>query len=522
MSLHRAGVLLASAGVVLGSTLVAVTPAAAVTVTWVSGVGDDANPCSRTAPCKTFAGAISKTEEGGTIIALDSGGFGSVTITKSITIDGAAVEAGVLNSNTWGVTVNAGADDKVILRNLDIYAAYTAKADASACSVNGVHGVRVLNAGTVQLDSVNITGQATTGVLVAPTASNPTVAVADSVIRNGCGPAVQATPAVGFTAAVNVLRSTLSTNDVGVAADENGTVKVMASSLFGNGTATRTTGNGSIDISDPATHVLANSPILKPNSPNVTAGATRTWVSGTGNDANPCSRTAPCQTFAGAYVKTATGGQINVLDNGSFGPVTIGKAITIDATGASATINSGGATSILIDAPATQDVILRGLTITGTPGGTPTCPFAPQSGVTILGGRTVHIEESAISGFSATGISVAPTAASTRVVVDSTTVSNVCGTGINVAPLSGQATPVLIQESELIDNGTGVAATAGGQVFLVDTFFARNTVPTSAAGGSITVESPPGGGCTVILHLPSSAPLAETPAPQTPAPTLPS
>ncbi len=74
-------------------------------------------------------------------------------------------------------------------------------------------------------------------------------------------------------------------------------------------------------------------------------------------------------------------------------------------------------------------------------------------------------------------------------VVDSTTVSNVCGTGINVAPLSGQATPVLIQESELIDNGTGVAATAGGQVFLVDTFFARNTVPTSAAGGSITVES---------------------------------
>ncbi len=101
----------------------------------------------------------------------------------------------------------------------------------------------------------------------------PDGGLADSgVIRNGCGPAVRATPAVAFTAAVNVLRlCTLSTNDVGVAADENGTVKVMASSLFGNGTATRTTGNGSIDISDPATHVLANSPILKPNSPNVTA-----------------------------------------------------------------------------------------------------------------------------------------------------------------------------------------------------------------------------------------------------------
>ena len=56
--------------------------------TWVSGVGDDANPCSRTAPCKTFAGAISKTSVGGEIDALDPGGFGAVTITKAITLDG--------------------------------------------------------------------------------------------------------------------------------------------------------------------------------------------------------------------------------------------------------------------------------------------------------------------------------------------------------------------------------------------------------------------------------------------------
>ena len=69
--------------------LMAVQPAAAqATRTWVSGVGDDANPCSRTAPCKTFAGAISKTAAGGEINALDPGGFGAVTITKSITIDG--------------------------------------------------------------------------------------------------------------------------------------------------------------------------------------------------------------------------------------------------------------------------------------------------------------------------------------------------------------------------------------------------------------------------------------------------
>src|SRR5438477_3797204 len=46
------------------------------------------------------------------------------------------------------------------------------------------------------------------------------------------------------------------------------------------------------------------------------AQATRTWVSGVGDDVNPCSRTAPCKTFAGAISKTAGGGEIDVLDPG--------------------------------------------------------------------------------------------------------------------------------------------------------------------------------------------------------------
>src|SRR6516164_10666767 len=92
---------------------------AQATRTWVSGVGDDANPCSRTAPCKTFAGAISKTAPAGEIDTLDPGGFGAVTITKSITIDGTAGLAGVLVSGTNGIVVNAGSGDVVILRNID-------------------------------------------------------------------------------------------------------------------------------------------------------------------------------------------------------------------------------------------------------------------------------------------------------------------------------------------------------------------------------------------------------------------
>src|SRR6476469_7307884 len=93
---------------------------AQATRTWVSGVGDDVNPCSRTAPCKTFAGAISKTAPGGEINVIDSGGYGAVTITKALTIAGDGAMASVLVSGTNGIIVAAGASDIVILRNLHL------------------------------------------------------------------------------------------------------------------------------------------------------------------------------------------------------------------------------------------------------------------------------------------------------------------------------------------------------------------------------------------------------------------
>jgi hypothetical protein len=100
------------------------------TRTWVSGVGDDANPCSRTAPCKTFAGAISKTANKGEISVLDPGGFGAVTITKSITINGEGTLAGVLSAGTNGIIVNdsaTGTPDtiEVTLRYLSVNGAGT-------------------------------------------------------------------------------------------------------------------------------------------------------------------------------------------------------------------------------------------------------------------------------------------------------------------------------------------------------------------------------------------------------------
>src|SRR5476649_1543138 len=112
---------------------------AQATRTWVSGVGDDVNPCSRTAPCKTFPGAISKTAAGGEINCLDPGAFGAVTITKSITIDCAATQGGILASASPGITINAFPTDIVTLRGLDING-FGANTQGSP---PGTYGVRV-------------------------------------------------------------------------------------------------------------------------------------------------------------------------------------------------------------------------------------------------------------------------------------------------------------------------------------------------------------------------------------------
>jgi hypothetical protein len=118
---------------------------AQATRTWVSGVGDDVNPCSRTAPCKTFAGAISKTATGGEINCLDPGGYGAVTITKSITIDCTGTNGSILAANTNGVIINASGG-VVTLRNITINGAATTIGN----------GVRILAAAAVNIDHVVI------------------------------------------------------------------------------------------------------------------------------------------------------------------------------------------------------------------------------------------------------------------------------------------------------------------------------------------------------------------------------
>ena len=123
------------------------------------------------------------------------------------------------------------------------------------------------------------------------------------------------------------------------------------------------------------------------------AQATRTWVSGVGDDANPCSRTAPCKTFAGAISKTAAGGEINALDPGGFGAVTITKSITIKADGALASILVSGINGIIINAAATDRVVIDGIEIEGLANGT------SLSGISILSARDVVVRNTSIRGF---------------------------------------------------------------------------------------------------------------------------
>ena len=168
---------------------------AQATRTWVSGVGDDANPCSRTAPCKTFAGAISKTADGGEIDAIDPGGFGAVTVTKSITLDGAGTNASILNAGTNGINANdvsaaSGPGTKtMIFRNLSIQGAGT-----------GFIGINIPSAKSVYVENVAISGQLSgsgRGISDTRTVTGGSLFVSNSDIRNNSGSGIVVIPASG-------------------------------------------------------------------------------------------------------------------------------------------------------------------------------------------------------------------------------------------------------------------------------------------------------------------------------------
>jgi hypothetical protein len=226
------------------------------------------------------------------------------------------------------------------------------------------------------------------------------------------------------------------------------------------------------------------------------AQATRTWVSGVGDDVNPCSRTAPCKTFAGAISKTAAGGEINCLDPAGYGTLTITKSITIDCTGTlGSTLNSGGINGFVINdsataTPGTVEVRLRGITINGagtTPG---------LNGIRFISGKSLVVEDVFIQNQkSGSGISIAPSANTATVTVNNTVLAHngsASGSGIEVRPTGTGTARVFLNNVQILSstaNGIKVdsSATTGSalQVSLEGTEIVGGTHGISIVTGGV-------------------------------------
>jgi hypothetical protein len=224
------------------------------------------------------------------------------------------------------------------------------------------------------------------------------------------------------------------------------------------------------------------------------AQATRTFVSGVGNDADPCSRTAPCKTFAGAISKTFINGEIDCLDPGGFGTLTITKSITIDCTGTLGSVLASGTNGFNINIAVNANdpfrtVRLRGLTINGTgPSGT-IGTRTGLKGISITQAATVILEDLVISDFSQQGISDARTTTGGKLIIRNSVIRNNTAAGIVV---QGAATNnASIDNVHSINNAFGVATGNGNNVAITRSVFSGNTTAgvETDVGGSLAMDS---------------------------------
>lgn len=249
--------MLQSLAVVVFTLAVTSLAQAQATRTWVSGVGDDVNPCSRTAPCKTWAGAISKTAAGGEIDALDPGGYGTLTITKSITVDG-TTGAG------WGSTLNSGGINGFVINDSATGAPGTIKVQLRNLSINGagttkgLNGIRFITGKSLSVENVRIQNQSSHGIDIAPgaTAGNPTlISIVNTFISDCDGSGINSVTG-GPVLNTFVDHSTIARNGTGITV-ASGTVNVTNSNISnntGNGVNVSTSGG----VANLATNVFTN------------------------------------------------------------------------------------------------------------------------------------------------------------------------------------------------------------------------------------------------------------------------
>ena len=228
------------------------------------------------------------------------------------------------------------------------------------------------------------------------------------------------------------------------------------------------------------------------------AQATRTWVSGVGDDVNPCSRTAPCKTYAGAISKTAANGEISTLDPGGFGAVTITKGMTIDGTTGQGfgSILAVGTSGVIVNdslsgSPGTIVVTLRNLSINGASNGT-------GNGIRFLSGKALIVEDCDIFGFTGNatagsngrGIDVSLTLTDKNVFVKDTNITN-CTVGIRLTTTAVSGIVIGTFDNVHIEQptatvGSGIELQAGGFATIRDSVISRMGTGVNVTGGAST------------------------------------
>jgi len=273
--------------------------------TWVSGVGDDVNPCSRTAPCKTFAGAISKTAAGGEIDALDPGGFGALTITKAITIDGGGGPlVSVLVSGTNGIVVQAGPSDVVILKNISLNGIGT-----------GINGIRFLSGKALIVENCQIFGFTTNGIDIALGADGSAVSVKDTNVANVGGDGIRATTTIGRVSVdLENVRVDLATG-AGVHASNHSRIMMHNSAVERSGT-----GGQAESVSNDAQLAVDQCRIVH-NTTGLTAGSGVAGIIVNDSDIAFTTGTAMNPTGGGVVSSFGTNRLHNNGANGTFGTI---------------------------------------------------------------------------------------------------------------------------------------------------------------------------------------------------------
>lgn len=228
------------------------------------------------------------------------------------------------------------------------------------------------------------------------------------------------------------------------------------------------------------------------------AQATRTWVSGVGADDNPCSRTAPCKTFAGAILKTAIAGEISVIDPGGYGTLTITKSLTVDGGAEFASTLASATTGFIINIPSgnaldpERRVTLRRLSINGTGKTGSTGLRTGIRGIRIDAAKDVFVENCYIAAFVNEGIKMAVAETGSFLYVKDTNIQN-CVTGISVTTSTGFAVAHLDNVRVEKMTGNGLTIAARGHAHVRKSIFVNNGgdgigMANTVADGTVNVE----------------------------------